>query len=217
MKKLTAIVIVLLFVGICYAQMTPVVIYDRYRKEFDPGAQQTYSNVWASVASNSSSGDEPANLGTASRTYSVVRSLIGANASGTGEIKLASITPRDNRCRFRCLGNADNASVVYQLYIGTLGNAKHSWEAGLSSGTDCILAYAGQLTWTIGLQSSTESNYNVADTIAVTSSDWAMGWITVSPGSDRVAEAYIDFMGADTLVMIPTTLGCDAQLIMKGF
>jgi len=164
----------------------------------------TAQDVWIVVDSTTSSGDEPNDLAVGERTYATVKE---AAEGGDAEISIQRIDETWNAGRFRCIGDTNDSSVTYQIYLGTLG----------PDGTDCELAKAGQLAFTIGTQASTVSTYEMAHTVTVTSYCWAKAWSSASPGSNLVAEAAIDLMGADILVAVPTTAGCDCKLLFKGF
>ncbi len=116
------------------------------------------------------------------------------------------------------------ARRTYQMYAGTLGDGKRDLD---DTAQDCELAYLGQLVFVIGAQVATDALL-MADTLTITESDWGKRWGysinngTVRPpdtitNTDRVVEGWIDLMGADVIIAVPTTLGTDAKLIVKGF
>lgn len=167
----------------------------------------TAQNKWVVVDSTTSAGEEPNDLPFNLRTYSTVVVAIASAADANDEISIFYPIPKSyNAGRFRCIGVTDACSVTYQIYLGTL-----------SGEADCELVKAGQLAFTIGTQISTTSTYEMADAVTVTPYCWTKSWGSISPSSNLVAEATVDFMGADILVVVPTTAGCDCKLLIKGF
>lgn len=162
---------------------------------------------WNVLDETTAAGTEPTDLAVTERTYLTVLAAIAADASGDGEISYASIPPTWNGLRFRAIGADDDGTATYQLYMGTL-----------AGGTDCELAKLGQLAWVIGTQTSAASStMEMADAVTVTAADWTKSWGSASPGSNQVAEAAIDIMGADLLVMVPTVASSDCTLLVKGY
>jgi len=161
---------------------------------------------WVVVESCTSSGTEPTDLAVGERTYKTVVAAIAAAASGDDEIEIFRIPQYYNGGIFECIGISDNNSVTHQIYLGTLGN-----------NDDCEIVKAGQLAWTIGTQVSTTSTYELADAVTATAYCWTSSWSSSTPGSELVAQARIDFMGADILVVVTTTSACDSKLLLKGY
>ena len=60
-------------------------------------------------------------------------------------------------------------------------------------------------------------DFELADTLVVTESDWAMSVTTKSPTGNRVAETTVDLMGADIMVIVPTAAAGDCKLLGKGY
>ena len=170
----------------------------------------TLLSNWIAINTSASAGDEPTELATDERTYLTVSAAIAAAASGDGKISIHQFpkVPETsaNTITLRCIGITDNNSVTYSIYTGNLGNAD-----------DCNLSYIGSLAFTIGAQASTESTYELADTLTVTEGENLFSWAVKSPANDRVAEASVDLCGADLIVVVPTTLGCDAKLLARFF
>ncbi len=189
-KKIIAIVVILLLVAVCYAA-------DQVRSE-----SHTVQNRWVVVDSTSTAGDEPNDLTVSERTY---LSYDDAAEGGDAEISIYKISTAMNTGRFRCIGYSEE-NVTHQIYLGTLGG-----------GTNCELVKAGQLAWAVGTQVSTTTDYEMADAVTVTSYCWTKSWSSSTPGSELVAEATIDLMGADILVIVPTVSDCNSRLLFKGF
>ena len=207
MKKIVTVLISLvLLVGICWA-IDQTYLYDKEGAHVDPGALHTVRNAWVVVDSTTSDGTEPTDPNVSERTYTAIAAAIAAAQNGDDEISIYSIPRGGNAGRFRCIGITDGANVVYEIYLGTLGQG----------GTDCELAKAGQLDFTIGTQASTTSGYEFADAVTVTAYCWPKSWTTKTPGNELVAETAIDFMGADCMVVVATTAACDCKLLLKVF
>lgn len=174
----------------------------------------TAQNTWVIVDNTTSDGNEPNDLTVDERTYNLVvdaiataKDLDASGSEGDGEISIFYPIPKTyNAGRFRCSGVTESNSVIHQIYLGTLGG-----------GADCELVKAGQLAWTIGTQVSTVSTYEMADAVTVTPYCWTKSWDTASPSGNLVAEASVDFMGADILVVVTSTSECNSKLLLKGF
>jgi hypothetical protein len=212
MKKKIAL-LVLGLVAVTYAS-TMVVPVDTENTRVDPGQVHTARNTWVVLDTTTSSGTEPTDLAVGERTYQLVKTAIAVASSGEYEISVYDI-PRDwNAARFRAIGVTENATVTYQIYFGTLGDGNLDSD---STTADCELAYAGQLAFVIGTQASTTTDYEMADAVTVTSSDWVAAWSSKTPGSDRCAEASIDLSGADVMVVLASTATANCKLLAKGY
>lgn len=168
----------------------------------------------------SSAGTEPSDIDSDTRgsggdvTYQQVKTLIAAGANGDDEISIFDVPESWNGAKFRVRGITDDATVTYKIYAGTLGEG--NFDADLTA-VDCVLAYLGQLAFTIGTQLSTRSGYYMADTLAITSSDWSHLWRLSNPTGNRVAEGRIYLGPADLLVIVPVTVTADCQLLGQGY
>lgn len=203
MKKLVLIgLMITCLIGAVYA-IESVHICNRAGWVVEPGQVHTARNTWVAVDTTSSDGDEPNDLAVSERTYATVSA---AAEGGDDEITVYSIPTSWNTMRLRCIGITNDQSIVHQIYLGTLG----------IGGTDCELNKAGQLTWTIGTQVSATATYELADSIAATDTG-TEEWDEIDPDDNTVAEAKIALMGADTMVIVTTTAGCNAQLLAKGY
>lgn len=215
MRYKILVVFLLLFVGCspCYGDMNQVVPADREGKRVDPGQVHTINNAWVTIDTTSSTGDEPTDLAVTERTHLTVLAAVIAAVGGDDEISVYYVESNWNTLRLRCLGITNNGTATYQVYFGTLG------KGGKNSTTiDCELSYAGQLAFTVGLQASTIATYEMADTLVLTADTaWIKAWGSTSPTGDRVAEAAVDLMGADLIVIVPTVASADCKLIGKGF
>lgn len=211
-KRITAMCVILLaLAGVAWA-VEGMLSYDSQGQMVEPGQLHTAQDGWVTLATTASAGDEPTDLAADERTYSTVDAAITAAVGGDEKIVIYGDSGSEireltswNHARFRCIGITNNATVTYQVYLGTL-----------DGGTNCNLAYAGQLAFTLGQQASTVTGYELADTLTATASDNEKPWIRSSPGSDRVATGRIDIGGADLIVIVPTTVSCDARLLGKG-
>ena len=180
----------------------------------DPGAVQTARPRWEVIATTASAGDEPTDLAVTERTYQTVKTAIAAALNGDEKIQVFDI-PRDwNGIRFRAQGITDDGTYTTQVYFGTLGDGNKDSD---STDFDCELAYVGQLAWVIGTQASITATYEMADTVTVTGSDWPESWESSSPTGNRIAEASIDAIGADVIIIVPTVASADSRLLARGF
>jgi len=209
-RKIVVISLVIIFTAVCIAQIQQVKQVDIYEQNTQPGQLYTAQDAWVVINASASAGDEPNDLATDERTYATVSA---ATEGGDSKISIYGddaserlIISSWNGVRFRCIGITNNQSVTYQIYFGSL-------EVG---GTDCELSYAGQLAFTVGQQASTTSTYEIADTLTATAGQYG-SWDSESPASDRCAETGIDMKGDNLIVAVPTTLGCNAKLLAKGY
>lgn len=217
MFKKMAIVVILLFVCANLFGIDGVYVYDANSKITDPGKLYTAKSRWIVMDSSTAADAEPTDLAADKRTYQAVKALIAAadNAStGNGEIAIFDVPNTWNDLRVRCIGVTNDSLIVYQVYLGNLGPGNKHKD---STAADCELAYGGQLTFTIGQQSSVTSTYEFADTLAATNGDVTAEWTFTSPLSDRIAEGKIDLQGADVIVLVPTTVACDCKLLGNGY
>ncbi len=210
MKKLTipflCVAAFLWFIGIAYARITYYPSGDA--EGLGQGNTLMSSQIaWNVLDSTTAADNEVTDLGATERTYLTVLAAIAAASSssdGDGEITITRIPPTWNAIRFRNIAKT-GGSITQQIYLGTLGN-----------GTDCEFAKAGQLVWTTGAQASTVTDYLLADEVAVTAYCWNKSWGSQSPVSDLVAEATIDVLGADLVMVVTTVTNVDCKLLGKG-
>ncbi len=215
MKKYLIIGAVVLFVGICIAQIQPIAPYDMDASRVDPGQIHTARNRWVVIDTTSAADTEPSDLTDIERTYQTVKAVIATGAGGDEEISIFDVPRSWNAVRFRCRGVTEGVNVIHYLYFGTLGDGNRHTD---STTADCELTYAGKLDWTLGDQVSADATYDeMADTLTVTAGHWNKSWGSQSPASDFVAEATIDLIGADLIVVICQTTTCDCQLLATGF
>jgi len=209
-KKYIIISLLIVFTAVCIAQIQQVSTVDKYQQVTQPGQLYTAQNGWVVIGATASAGDEPNDLAVGERTYATVSA---ATEGGDDKIIIYGDDANErlemsswNGARFRCIGITNDQTVTYQIYLGTL-------EVG---GTDCILAYAGQLAFTIGTQASTTSTYELADTLTATDGECS-SWTSYNPGNNRVATGKIDLESENLIIAIPTTVSCDCKLIAKGY
>ena len=190
------------------------ILFDKAGTRVDPGSVHTARPEWVEVASTLSAGDEPTDLGVAERTYQTAKTAQIADVGGDGKIAFYDVPRESNAIRLRAMGITGDGTYTIQVYFGTLGDGNRDTDDTLA---DCELAYAGQLAFVIGTQASVTATYKMADTVVATGPDWAKSWIVSNPGQNRVAEAFIDLMGADLVVIVPTEISANAKLIARGF
>ena len=214
MKKKLILISLLFGVSFVVADLARVSPLDTAGKRVDPGSVHTARPVWTVLDTTSSDSDEPTDLAVTERTYQTVKAAIGTGASGDAEISIFDVPRSWNAIRLRAIGITDAGTYTVEIYLGTLGDGNRDVD---STAADCELAYAGQLAWVVGTQVSTTSTYEMADAVTITSSDWAKDWNSASPSGNRVAEATIDLMGADVVVIVPTVASADSKLLGRGF
>lgn len=205
MKRLILIVVLACALAGMVFAFEGVYSVDRRGSTVDPGQLHTPHNRYVVIATTVNAGDEPNALAVGERTY-----LLALAAAEGGDSKIevyptsGTLAGGDNRVQFWCIGITDGANIIYDIHAGTLGK-----------GTDCELEYMGELDFTIGTQASTTATYEMADAVTVTPSDSVLGWSSVSPGGNRVAAGRIDLDGKDFVIVVPTTVGCNAKLLAK--
>ncbi|MBE3139365.1 MAG: hypothetical protein IMZ53_02155 [Thermoplasmata archaeon] len=209
------LIFIVIPVGILYA-LDAIAPVNKEGVRVDPGILNTIKDRWVVAGSTVSDGAEPTDLTVTERTYQTVDAAIIAAAGGDEKIIVYDIPRNWNALRMRCAAITDDGTITYSVYIGDLGDGnKHS--NGTSA--DCELTYIGSFAWVVGTQVSTISTYEMADTLTYTANASLISVSTISPGtaSERVAEAEFDVKGSDILVLVPTTVSCDAKLLVKGY
>ena len=208
-RKIMLFALICVIAGLALA-IDPVYVSDNLGRIVQPGQTHTAQDAWITIDTTASAGDEPNDLAVTERTYATVSAAaeggddkISIYGDSYAEIEVLSSY---NAVRFRCIGITGDGTATYQIYFGTL-----------DQGTDCVLAKAGQLAWVVGTQASLTATYELADAVTATAGDWVKAWGTATPGSNQVAEASIDLMGADLIVVVPTTVSANCKLLMKGY
>lgn len=165
---------------------------------------------WIPICTVLSTGDEPTALDANERTYSAALAAIAANVSGDGKITVfrlsKCIQTKDNAVRFRAIGITADQVLTFDVMSGVLGD-----------NSNCSLSLLGTLSFTIGTQLSDTALYYLADTLTITAGDSCSIWSSKSLADNRIAEAMIDLMGDDVLVIVPTTVGCNGKLLAKFY
>ena len=215
-RALTILAVLVIALGSVAFAIDKVYTTNKQGKIVDPGELNTGQNLWVVLNTVDATGDEPTDLADDERTYQTVLAAIVTGASGDEKIETYDVRSHWNGARFRCIGITENATATFIIYGGT-----RDTRLAASVG-DCELVPLGQLAFVIGTQASTTSTYEMADTVVVTldgvaDDEWLSDWGTVSTASDRVAEASVDLLGIDTLVLVPTEASADCKLIVKGF
>lgn len=196
---------------------TEVIQMNKAGERVEPGSLHTLNAEWEAIATTVSAGDEPTDLAVTERTYQTVKAAQIAATGGDEKISIFDIPSGWNGMRLRAEGITDNGTYTNQVYFGTLGDGNRDVDYTSDSAFDCELSYAGQLAWVVGTQASITSGYEMADAVTVTAGEWTKDWTSKSPGSERVAEARIDLIGADLIVIVPTAASADSKLLAKGF
>lgn len=210
MKKIFIGLLIFIVAVSIYAASTSTMVKSIKTVEKNYSIQQvtllTNQLDWETLDTTTMAGNEPNDLGATERTYAQV---IADSNTGAAEITVVTIPSTWNGVKFRCMGATDTNTVTYQVYVGTL----------MDYDTDCDLAFAGQLAWTIGGQTSLTSGYYYAESVTVTTttSSCTASWSSASPANDKIAQARIDLEGENLLVLIPTTVNCNCKLLGKGF
>jgi len=212
MKKRIALYLLLLLAAFVYAQ-TRIAPIDTAGDRVDPGALHSARVRWVVLDTTSSTGTEPSDLAVTERTYQTVKTAIDTAASGDDEISVFDVPRSWNTIRLRAIGITDGGTATYQIYAGTLGDGNRDTD---STTADCELAYIGQFAFTIGTQASVTTDYELADTLVYTASDWTKTATVTSPTGNRVAEGEIDLAGADVLIFVASTVTADCKLLGRG-
>lgn len=208
----TKILIVLAIASAALA-VTRIVPMNKTAKQVNPGQVHTARGAWTIIATTLVAGDEPNDLAVGERTY---LTLLAAAEGGDDKIETfllhAGTRQGWNRAKFRMRAAADGLENVYQVYVGTLG------QPPIADVTDCELVKVGQLAFTTGTQASITSGYEMADTLTITPiTGWAGVWKSRSPVGNLCAEAELELENVDVIVIVPTTVATDAELIVTGY
>ena len=213
-KSFMVLMILVVIAGVCLAQMQ-IIPFNMDEWRVNPGQVHTGKVRWTVINTTSSTSTEPSDLDDTERTYQNVVTAIAAAASGDEKITIFDVPQGWNAARFRCRGVTEGGNIIHYLYFGTLGDGNKHVN---STSADCELILAATLDWTLGDQESIDSTYDeMADTLTLTAGAWNKSWGSTSPTSDFVAEAVVDLIGVDLIVIVTQTSGCDSQLLAKGF
>lgn len=172
MKKLIVLFVLLLVVS---ASATETALqFDKDNARKDPGALHTERFGWTIVESENSGDTQATDLAATERTYQLVKAAIAAASSGDDNISVFDIPRGWNSIRFRAIGITDNGTFTNQIYLGTLGDGNKDRN---STTADCELAYAGELAWTVGTQTSIYSQvaYTSGGTRTIVAGDIVTG------------------------------------------
>ena len=144
------------------------------------------------------------------------------------------------------LGGADGAGYIPQPGDTVTGNSStktavivsiaetaSTWSAGTAAGTITYRSASGTFTnsETVSISragvvlasnalkhtSSDLIDFELADTLTVTSKSWGSSWTSVSPADDTNAEAEIDRKNADILIIVTSAAAVDAKLLVNGY
>lgn len=198
MKKLIFIVCLVIGITVVVYASTIVVPFDTENTRVDPGQVHTKRNTWVIIDSTTSAGDEPNDLAVTERTYQLAKN---ASEGGDAEISFYDVPRSWNGVRFRVIGITDGGTATYQIYLGTLGDG--NLDSG-STGIDCDLAYAGQLAFVVGTQTSIYSQvaYTSGGTAVPVAGDTLTGATSDETAifiSDSISSgAYVDGDAAGT-------------------
>ncbi len=167
---------------------------------------------WATAVTWLSAGDEATALDVTERTFKLITTAIAADSSGDGKITIYTLPYGTNAVRIRAIGLVPNESVVVDVLSGTYDGSIE----------DCEMVLRGTLTFVIGLQKTTATDYEIADTVSLTAASDAAStsdWTIANPatGSETAAEALLDMQGDDRLVLVPTTLSSNAKILIKPY
>ncbi len=176
---------------------------------------QTTRNIWTTANNCVSAGDEPTALAVDERTFRTIDVARIADSSGDGKITFFDIPASANGLRFTSSGITNDGTYTVNIRAGTLGKTVAEARA---DGTDSNTTLIGTLAFIIGQQVSTDSDFEMAQSVIVTVGDATIIWkFSGVVDSDRTCEARIDMQGADFIVIIPTTCSANSKLLVKGF
>lgn len=145
------------------------------------------------------------------------------------------------------LGGADGASYIPQpgdtvtgndsgetAVIVSIAETASTWSAGTAAGTVTYRSATGTFTnsETISIKRANKvlaSNaykhtasdlvdFELADTVVITSAAWGSSWSSVSPADNATsAEVEIDLKGSDYMSIITTATSADTKLLVTGY
>ena len=126
-------------------------------------------------------------------------------------------------------GNTSGETAV----IVSIVESASTWSAGTAAGTVTYRSVSGTFTdaETVSIvrankvlsddaykhANSVFLDFELADTLTVTSKAWGSSWSAISPADDTNAEAELDFKGADLIVVVTTASSVDSKLFIKGY
>lgn len=156
--------------------------------------------------------------------------VIGAQQSIYDQIAYDSGGPYEPQVGDIVTGNAnDKTAVVVSKTLtggtwasgdaaGTITYKSASGVFGSSSETIKIVNYLGVTQANVLTHTTSDLvDFELADTLVITSKAWGSSWAATSPVGDLSAEAEIDIKGADYMVIITTACASDGKLLIKGY
>ena len=176
---------------------------------------------WVVAESCTSADAEATALAVGERTFQTILAAIRAASVGVGdgEIQFYTIPNSTNSIRVTAIGITNDGTYTVDIHAGTLGV---DVDTAIRDGTDCNMTKIGTLAFIIGQQTAVDpdkdTGYEMAQSVTVTSLENLKTWVpTGTVDSDRTCEAALDVVGADVLVIVPTTCSADSKLLIKGF
>ena len=130
--------------------------------------------------------------------------IVTGNTSGETAVVMATPTPTSGTW---AAGDAAG-TIQYRSKSGTFGDDE---TVKIGDGKDAkanVLTHGG---------TSDLKLFEYADTLSLTQKSWVKKWGSISPADDTIAEATVDLMGADYMVIVTTTCTGDAKLLVKGY
>jgi hypothetical protein len=196
--KAGVIVFWLLVVSVCLA-VTGVRPVNRRGMEVDPGQVHTGQYGWHEVGSFAAAGDEPDTPTTTQRDQTTLEAL--------SKVETYTIPSYWNAVVIRCESTTDGDSTVFDMFIR---------RDNTDDVTD-IYTRIGTLTFTTGTSEGYTTNYEMADTLAITNEYWGNDLMEVSPTGNYVAELWVDLAGVREVAFVPTTITNNAKLFITGY
>lgn len=203
MKKLVILLIFVASLMFCMAARRAIV-----------GSELATPNFPFAVAATwTSAGTEPDALAVGERTYKTIVAAVAAAATDAGddEIEVYTVPYGTNAIRIRGIGITHTHAMVFNVLTGT-------YDGSIEDGE---MVLRGTLTFTVGQQASTTTDYEMCDQVALTAASDAAStsdWTISNPGDvDTCAEAMLDLQGDDIVILVPTTLASDAKVLIKPY
>ncbi len=182
---------------------------------YDETTLITARKPWA-VCGVNATGVAVTALGTGERTFKTIQAAIVAGAGNDEAIDLYDIPSWANGAKFTAIGITNEGDYDVEIRIGTLGV---NVATAISTGTsDCNTEWLGTLEFIIGVQASTESTYEMAQSVVVVDGETTATWYSDGTvDGDRTCVAQVDLEGADILILSGTTVDADSKLLVKFY
>lgn len=193
-KLITTLVLIGVFITACFA-IEGVYTYNKSGTMVEPGQIHSLQDNWVTLGT----------IFTTATTTPDPNHRTASTFTSDANNATKEIPSKWNQIRLRCLSQNDGDDSVFDIF--------------LMNGTDDHYTRIATLSWVNGLQTSSVSGYEFADTLVVTNHTncWHTTGSTVNPGGNYIAEWSVDVLGSKMIGVSPTTIDSNSIFQITGF